>query len=172
MQPTRAVLALAVVLAAGAAATGEWEGCETSDECAQTVPGKKSCCHAGDRRCLTMDSCAWANKVDKTNRNCDCITNNVRGHAPHWGDCVRTSDCDVGVQALYCHKGDRRCLTDADCKWANYVDHKSRDCAHVVDHCFNGVHDYYPDGDLEAWGNDSQLRQVLSKHIVPYAAAQ
>eukprot|EP00727_Mastigamoeba_balamuthi_P009317 m51a1_g5007 hypothetical protein (414) ;mRNA; f:243334-245902 len=125
----------------------EWEGCDDSSQCDQPyIPrGEVVCCHAGDRRCMTMSSCRWANKVDKTNRNCDCIAYDFRGgHVPRWGGCKVTSDCDpvpVGNkpgQPLFCHYGDRRCLTDADCKWANAVDHTKRDCSHMVDHCYNG----------------------------------
>eukprot|EP00727_Mastigamoeba_balamuthi_P002361 m51a1_g12121 putative rhs repeat-associated core domain-containing protein (395) ;mRNA; f:1046-4125 len=95
----------------------------------------------GDRRCMSMNTCRWARKKDKVNRNCDCIAPCVdAGHVPNWGDCKLTSDCDdhpVRGQALYCRKGDKRCLRDDDCKWANKVDKTNRDCSRVIDHCFN-----------------------------------
>eukprot|EP00727_Mastigamoeba_balamuthi_P013399 m51a1_g8682 hypothetical protein (137) ;mRNA; r:183040-183746 len=103
------------------------------------------CCHAGDRRCMSMNTCRWARKKDKVNRNCDCIDSHVyAGHVPNWGDCKYTSDCDehpVRGQALYCRKGDKRCLRDDDCKWANKVDKTNRDCSRVIDHCANGIWD-------------------------------
>eukprot|EP00727_Mastigamoeba_balamuthi_P013983 m51a1_g9207 hypothetical protein (159) ;mRNA; r:6363-6839 len=107
------------------------------------------CCHSGDRRCMSMNTCRWARKKDKVNRNCDCIDDNrVGGHVARWGGCEVTSDCDEhpvgGDHPLYCRVGDRRCLTDSDCEWANLVDKTNRDCNQVYGHCING----YKDKDL------------------------
>eukprot|EP00727_Mastigamoeba_balamuthi_P009284 m51a1_g4979 hypothetical protein (209) ;mRNA; f:32188-32814 len=167
----RTCATLALLAALAGAVVAEWQGCESSDDCAQTVPGKTSCCHVGDRRCLTMDSCAWANKVDKTNRNCDCIAPGVKGrHVARWGACRLSSDCDTGLvrgQQLHCHRGDRRCLTDADCAWANLVDRTGRDCSQPTDyHCYNGKLEHelgetsYYFGDFECGGECPKCHNI------------
>ena len=55
--------------APSAAAVGNvatWGACTNSQECA----GADSFCRVGDKRCLSDSECAYANSVDKTNRDC------------------------------------------------------------------------------------------------------
>eukprot|EP00727_Mastigamoeba_balamuthi_P001316 m51a1_g11181 hypothetical protein (349) ;mRNA; f:68-2483 len=131
-----------------------WGDCSSGDDCLTPEGADTMCCHSGDRRCMSMNTCRWARKKDKVNRNCDCIAPYVDAkHVARWGGCKYTSDCDdnpVNGQPLYCRIGDRRCLLDDDCKWANLIDKTNRDCEHVIDHCLNGLRD----GDLGESDND------------------
>eukprot|EP00727_Mastigamoeba_balamuthi_P010721 m51a1_g6271 putative cysteine proteinase (441) ;mRNA; r:146218-147801 len=109
---------------------GPWEGCTASKECA-TSEGSEHFCRVGDRRCLTDGDCDWANSVDHTQRDCMPLGPFHLGTTPRWHGCTRTRDCVAG-SGTACHVGDRRCLTDDDCAWANYADKKNRNCSQAA----------------------------------------
>jgi hypothetical protein len=46
-----------------------------------------------------------------------------------WGRCDNSNQCKD--PNLFCRVGDRRCLADADCNWANDVDKTKRDCTRI-----------------------------------------
>eukprot|EP00727_Mastigamoeba_balamuthi_P004926 m51a1_g14431 hypothetical protein (175) ;mRNA; r:528131-528763 len=141
-----------------------WGGCQTSEECdTKLIKGKPMCCHAGDRRCLTMDDCDWVNWIEKAKepRNCDCIPPHQHGsYNKHWESCGMSQDCDPTTRSdgrrLWCMEGDRRCMTKEDCQWANLIDHTTRDCSYRRDafynHCYNGLHDVIFEGDVDCGG--------------------
>eukprot|EP00727_Mastigamoeba_balamuthi_P004850 m51a1_g14363 hypothetical protein (179) ;mRNA; r:227077-227613 len=128
-----------------------WAHCESTADCVPTNPqGQRLACHVGDRRCLTVADCAWANAVDQTSRNCDAIADGLRGgYAPAWAPCNASSDCDPAPWSdyklsLWCHRGDRRCLADIACVLQHVSEGPDKTlaiCEHEVDRCFNGVKD-------------------------------
>eukprot|EP00727_Mastigamoeba_balamuthi_P004841 m51a1_g14355 hypothetical protein (180) ;mRNA; r:197687-198226 len=132
---------LVLLLCVALRAWSSWEKCDDYWDCFGGTH-----CRVGDQRCLSDRDCEWANRVDNTHRNCDIIPINMAvGHVQPWGSCNATVDCDPtpihGGVAVYCHVGDRRCLTDGQCRWANNKDHTSRDCSHVLDQCYNDHRD-------------------------------
>eukprot|EP00727_Mastigamoeba_balamuthi_P001126 m51a1_g1101 hypothetical protein (1114) ;mRNA; f:111446-117065 len=145
--------------AAGSAGVAA-DASRTDNECDPTpVQGRSVCCHVGDRRCLTMDDCDWVNWIEKSKepRDCQCIAPKRRGGSgKRWDSCQASSECDPGLttdgKRLCCHLGDRRCLTRADCEWANWVENKTRECACISDSCFNGQKDQHEaDVDCGLW---------------------
>jgi len=53
----------------------------------------------------------------------------LKGKVKTWAQCASSDEC--ADTTAYCHKGDRRCLTDAQCNWANGVDFTTRDCSRL-----------------------------------------
>eukprot|EP00727_Mastigamoeba_balamuthi_P009336 m51a1_g5024 putative cysteine proteinase rd19a (874) ;mRNA; f:338564-342835 len=107
---------------------GTWQACTSSRDCATTEESRRYC-RIGDRRCLTDADCDHANAVDHTQRDCRWMGPYHLGMTPRWNGCTTSRECVVGAS---CHVGDRRCLTDDDCDWANGADHTHRNCSQTA----------------------------------------
>jgi len=96
-----------------------WDSCVTSEECPSGTT-----CHVGDARCMTDGDCAWANEQDGTSRDCTPIPRTST--VDYFSACTDSDQCN----GLYdfCHVGDKRCQTTADCDWLNQQEGTSRDC--------------------------------------------
>ena len=90
--------------------------------------GKGPCGQAfctGDVQTKKISSCG------ELGRDCNTVS--------HWNGCANSDQC-AGPE-IFCREGDRRCLTDADCTWANSVDGGNRDCTRIPrsGHCPNST---------------------------------
>jgi len=79
--------------------------------------------------CNCVDCGYNSNYGNCSDLNANCSLQSALEKGGHWGPCTDSNEC---VQAdNWCRVGDKRCLTDADCKWANSVDKKQRDCTRM-----------------------------------------
>lgn len=107
-----------------------YEGCDEQTLCeGDDKDGNRPYCRVGDRRCLTNGDCDFANFADGTDRDCQALVGpQTRG--AYQGPCDETTICDR--EDLFCRRGDRRCLTDGDCDFANNKDGTDRDCTRII----------------------------------------
>jgi hypothetical protein len=66
---------------------------------------------------------------DNPDHWCSKAKPQLKGKVNVWANCASSDEC--ADPTAYCHKGDRRCLTDAQCNWANGVDFTTRDCTRL-----------------------------------------
>ncbi len=119
------------VCAEGWTKTSNAAGCQwcTKDGHICTInTGKGPCGQAfctGDVETKKISSCG------ELGRDCNTVA--------HWNGCSNSDQC-AGPE-IFCREGDRRCLTDADCTWANSVDGGNRDCTRIPrsGHCPNST---------------------------------
>jgi hypothetical protein len=77
----------------------------------------------GDKRCLTDSQCKYGNFIDKTKRDCTRV---MRSTKKDYEKATSSNECINGKS--FVRKGDKRCLTDTQCNYANFVDKTKRDC--------------------------------------------
>lgn len=72
-------------LPSAAEAATRWQGCSSSNDCSEE---DTFFCHVGDRRCLRMDDCEWANQVDHTSRDCTPMAGSRKMDAERSNECA------------------------------------------------------------------------------------
>eukprot|EP00727_Mastigamoeba_balamuthi_P004840 m51a1_g14354 hypothetical protein (274) ;mRNA; r:195157-196109 len=128
-------LAAAAVAAVAAAAVPvqRWLNCSRTDDCEPGGPQRLLYCRAGDRRCLSDADCAWSSLANAAAVDCTRLpaARRRQGGARRWDSCQSGDACDYADalgQRLHCRIGDRRCLTDEDCRWVSVEEKRAKNC--------------------------------------------